>query len=404
MNKIVAKRISFDFILNITASLVLTGVMQLVVYPFLAWKFSEEKYGIILTTMGLLNVLISVFGTTINNARLLQNSFYEDNNTTGDFNVIVILFSSISAVTSFLGVKFFVGLSIKECILAAIFCFIGTWNAYNCTDFRLKLNFKRILLFNIVGAIGYLIGVVASYKTGEWLFPFVIYQLVSCAFLFLYSGLYKETYRKTFLLSDTVKKIMILMITTLSGSLMTYLDRFLIYPFLGPDSVSTYGVASFFGKGLSIVMTPIAGVLLGYYAQKGFVMNKRRFWYTNLVALGCGGVFIAISYFIAPFVTGLLYPKQIDSATPYILIANLAATIGVVTAMTQSAVLKFAPTWLQIVKELIYGITYFVVGILTIDRYGLWGFCIAAVASAITKLISLYIIGNIFIEKSEING
>lgn len=102
-------------------------------------------------------------------------------------------------------------------------------------------------------------------------------------------------------------------------------------------------------------MTPIAGVLLGYYAQKGFKMSKKLFWSINGLTFVIGVLFMVFSAIVAPIVTRVLYPTIYTNAAPYILAANLAATINVLCSLTQASVLKFAPTWVQIIKELAYG-------------------------------------------------
>ena len=62
---------------------------------------------------------------------------------------------------------------------------------------------------------------------------------------------------------------------------MLYLDRLLLLPILGGSAVSVYTVASFAGKSLGVLMTPMAGVLLSYYAQKDYVMTRKTFWKIN---------------------------------------------------------------------------------------------------------------------------
>ena len=69
--------ISKDFFYNILASVILTGVMQVVVYPFLALKFNNQEYGTLLTIMGIANTVIVAFGNTLNNVRLIVNNDYE---------------------------------------------------------------------------------------------------------------------------------------------------------------------------------------------------------------------------------------------------------------------------------------------------------------------------------------
>ena len=92
------KRIAGDFALSLAASFISTGVLQILLYPFLAKYLSAEEYGIALTIMGVGNTISSAFGGSLNNARLLQNTTYENRKLQGDFPVLFAVFSIASAI------------------------------------------------------------------------------------------------------------------------------------------------------------------------------------------------------------------------------------------------------------------------------------------------------------------
>ena len=92
------KKIVADFGINIIASGILTIMLQIVIYPLLASRYSDLEYGTILTIMGIMNIIIVTLGNSLNNVRLIQNKEYLDKNVTGDFNLLVI-FALISALT-----------------------------------------------------------------------------------------------------------------------------------------------------------------------------------------------------------------------------------------------------------------------------------------------------------------
>ena len=69
--------------------------------------------------------------------------------------------------------------------------------------------------------------------------------------------------------------------------------------------MSYYSTASFFGKSAGIVMTPIAGVLLGYFAQKSFRASRRLFVLVNGISAACLGVFFLGCWLLAPWFTRL---------------------------------------------------------------------------------------------------
>lgn len=391
--------VSKDFIYNILASVILTGVMQIVVYPFLASKLTGDDYGTLLTAMGIINTIIVSLGNTLNNVRLIMNSDYSRDGQYGDFQLILIISGWIGIVASLVSTLVIFKLGVVRAILLCIVVLLGVIKSYFCVAFRLQLNFKLILLQNVFGALGYGTGIGVYFFFKEWPIPFLLAELFQLIFILSTSTLWKEPIVKTKRFAVCISKYLILIITGLSSSLILYLDRILIYPLIDGEAVSIYTIASVFGKSLGIIMTPIAGVLLSYYAQNNFTMTVNRFRKINIVAFVFGIVFIVFTLLLSPLVTKLLYPSFYDKARPFLLVANLAATISVIGNLTQSAVLKYAPTWLQIIKEAIYCITYILLGVLLLEPYGLLGFCIASIVANSVKLLSLYIIGEIFIRK-----
>lgn len=396
-----AKNISKDFIYNITASLLFTGVMQIIVYPYLAQRFSAQEYGTLLTLMGIANTVVVSLGNTLNNTRLIMNQAYEKKHLSGDFNIILIFAVFVSVVCTIIAGTFVFDQGIFATVLLSLYVGLACFRAYVSVEFRLVLNFKKILYGNVWGALGYIVGTGIVMVIPVWSISFLMAELFYTLYILHNTKIYRESYKTTELLGRTSSKYLILIITGLSGNLLVYLDRLLIYPLVGADAVSTYTVAAFFGKTLSIVMVPIAGVLLGYYAQKDYKMTIKKFWNINILTLVFCSLFILISIVLSPLITKLLYPTLFESAKSYLFVANLAATIGVMCSITQTSVLKFAPTWLQIVKEVVYGVAYIGCGVVLLDRYGLWGFCMAAVTANVVKLLTLYIMGTLFIGKEE---
>ena len=397
------KNLSKDFIYNIVASIILTGIMQIVVYPFLASKLTGDAYGTLLTTMGIINTIIVSLGNTLNNVRLIMNSNYVKDNENGDFQIILFASEALGIIASLIVTIFVFKLKIVQTVLLCLVVILGLAKSYYCVSFRLQLNFKLILLQNVFGAIGYGLGIVVFFVLHEWPIPFLFAELSQLIFVICVSSLWREPFAKTKRFATCTSKYFILILTGLSSSLILYLDRIIIYPLIDGEAVSIYTIASVFGKSLGIIMTPIAGVLLSYYAQIDFVMTVRRFRKTNIISLIFGAFFIVCTIFISPIVTKLLYPSFYDQVSPFLFVANLAATINVIGNLTQSAVLKYAPTWLQIIKEAIYCLTYVLLGLLLLKPYGLFGFCIASIVANSVKLLSLYIIGEFFIRRLKTN-
>jgi hypothetical protein len=146
---------------------------------------------------------------------------------------------------------------------------------------------------------------------------------------------------------------------------------------------------------------PISGVLLGYYAQKSFSMTLTKYWLINAL---CGGILLAFgifTFFFGESLTGLLFPKLIQDASPYIFIANIASATAAVIQIVQSASLKYAKTYWQITMQIIYLGVYFCLGTILMQKNGLMGFCIAFLVANVTRLVMLLIICHFSI-KNEV--
>lgn len=393
------KKIIGDFSYNLLSSFLATGVLQIVVYPVLARVFDASAYGVLLTVMGIVNTISVSVGNTLNNTRLIQNADYEDKGECGDFNLIILFASIIGAIAIWIIGKSMFGLSVFTNCLMFVLVFLMATRSYYIVAFRIVLDFKSNFVCNVCISVGYLVGIIAVLITKQWPLVFIFSEIGGLIWIYKNTRLYKEPCKITRLFKPTISKFVMLFIVAASTNVMLYLDRMVIFPILGSDSVSIYTVAVFFGKTLGIVMTPIASVLLGYFSQKDYKMDLKHFWKTNFIVLVTAVTFMLFSVFAAPIATKILYPAFYVQARPYIFYANLAAVIGVVASMAQPAILKFVPTYWQLIKEGIYAICYLGLGVILLDKYGLMGFCIASILSNLIKLIILYLIGSIHFSK-----
>lgn len=391
-----------DFSYSIMSSVITMGVTQLLLYPLLAKIFNSSEYGQLLTIMGIVNTISASLGNTLNNTRLIQNTKYCDKNIKGDFNLLLSVANIIGFILTIVIGNIFFNFNLSTNILLSILVILISSKSYLIVGYRIKLNFKLNFLSSIVSSIGYLIGILIVNYTLIWPLAFIIAEIFNIIFVLFTVDLHKEPYKITKLFGETTSKYLLLILTGLMGNLLVYLDRLIIYPTLGSNFVSTYVTASFFGKSFGLLMTPIAGVLLSYFSQKNFKMTLKRFWSINILIFLFSVLFFVFAWIIAPWFTGLLYPTLIKEAIPYILYANTAAIIGVAASIIQPSVLQFAPTYWQLVKEIVYGIIYIGLGFILLNTYGLLGFCMAAICANSFKLIILCVIGTSYIGRRQI--
>lgn len=390
-----------DFSLNILASIVITAATQIIIYPWLAREYDAVLYGVILTIMGVGNTIVSTVGGSVNNARLLMLTEYEEKRQCGDF--LPILYT-LDIVSVFLYLFYIIAtdstISLVTLLLLLLYLIMGNARGYGMVAYRLELNYTKNLICSIAVASGNITGaliIVAGHQRDLWPLIFVLGEVFGTIVIAIGTDIFREPLNLTDLFRTTSGKVLILLVTTLIANLLIYLDRILLLPILGGEAVSIYTTASFFGKCLGLLLTPMAGVLLSYFAQGDYDMTKRKFREINLIVAVFAGTFFLVSLLMSDPITGLLYPTLISSARPFLVIANLTMIIASAGNMTQPAVLKYAPTWFQIVIQIVYCIVYIVGGYYGSMRNGLSGFAVAALIATLIRLAMLYGIGELYI-------
>lgn len=363
-----------DFGLNILASALYTGVTQLLVYPGLSRMIEPSEYGSLLTAMAVVNVVGSSLGGSLNNTRILMQGDYDRQGAVGDYNMIFVMLAMVTvpltaSILSLTGLA--TGANLVGTVIVAL---LVLWRAYYSASYRIRIDYGKNLVSSAVGVAGYGLGMVLARSTGYWSLAFIAGEFFTCLYIGLTGHIVRESMRRTGLLVHTLRKYAFLFAGTVLGALNLYLDRFLIYPILGASEVSTYVVASFLGKSAGLLMGPIAGVLLTYYAKAASLSRAQFLRQLGLMAVGSAGGYLLILLFGEP-VTTMLYPTIAESAMPYLAVANLASIAFVAGNMIHPSVLRFCDARWQPAIQGGYLMTYIGFGALGAHVAGLWGFC-----------------------------
>lgn len=392
--KRVKKGIFKDFILNIIASGIYTLATQILAYPYLSRIMSGNEYGLVLTLMGINNAVGVSLGNPLNNTRILLQPSYDKKNLKGDYNLIFLFCLIIdiivtASVTSIILKKFNI-IALGCTIVSSLILF----RAYYSASYRIVINYKKNLYSSISGLFGYIFGMWITYLTNSWIFTFVFGELFACIYIFYTAKIVHDGFQITPMLKRTLKKYLLIMSAAILSTMMTYMDRFFIYPFLGADQVSVYNVASFLGKTAGIIMIPVSGVLLTYYA-KDSKLTIIEFYKRMGLFFGVSLLFYIGIILVGIPVTGFLYPTIIGGATPYFGIANLATTIFILGNTIQPTLLRFCSSIWQPIIQGIYFLIYLLLGIYGMQQEGLMGFCYAVLIANIIKIVIMIVIATI---------
>lgn len=375
-----------DMFLSVVASIILTFSTQIIAFPLISRMVSINEYGEILTLSAIMNILAVTFGNTLNNTRLLLSANNIDKDEEKSFNflfIILLILNSIILLQIF--IQFF-SVSYLTAVLLALSSNFLLFRAYYTVEYRLFLNYKKILIISLLTLLGYLIGSMIAYYSNEWVYVFYFGELLPIIFIIMNSTLVTSgiDINKSFV--KIFKKFMYLVIAAFLISLLTYLDRFIINPFLGAKIVSIFVVSSFLGKTIGILLGPIAGVLLSYYVQEEKV-GLKQYYNRILINLFITSVCFILILSFGKSIIKILYPNIFPFTDNYYFIANLGAVLYVFGNLLQPSLLVNTKTHITTFIQVFYFIVYILLAIFLISKYNLTGFCYSIITSNILRII-----------------
>jgi O-antigen/teichoic acid export membrane protein len=382
-------KIIYDSGINIVASAIPIVLLQLVIFPILAKNIGDVQYGIVLTLISLSLLLSQPFGNVLNNIRLLENNSYNKINNNGDFNVLLLISILINSIFIVIGTIYYQGFHYPSIILMIMLSSLDLIRAYLIVTFRILLNYKAILINNVILGIGYLIGYLIFKVTDLWQLIYVLGSTFSLIHIIKNSSLVKEGFTLTKNFKQTTHKSISLFFSVLINSLMTYADRLLLFPLLGPSAVTVYYTSTIFGKVITRVITPISGVILSYITKIERMRIKDLFYLIGfMVIIGIGGYFLTI--FLSKPLLYFLYPEWAKDSIQLIYITTATTIIGIMCSLLHPFILRFNNVNWQLFISGISLILYILLTLLLFNYWGLLGFSLGILITNIIKFIVMF--------------
>ena len=386
-----------DFALNIGASLMLVGTMNALVYPYLSKTMSADSYGMFLMIIGLLNMLGGTFGNSLNNVRLIMHAEYEGKNISGDFNVLIGIGIGIGAILTIVGSSFF-NIDWVYALSITVLSVLIILRNYYSVAFRLKIDYIKNFVFNSYLSISYVLVIiwftVENITLDYWIGIFLISEIAGLIYLFRNISLFREGFHITELFQKTSKKYITIIYLTLIASMLLYFDRNFLYPLLGGEAVAVYFAATVVGKALCLLTQPISTVMLSYFAQVDFVMNRKKFWQINGAVCVTSFLSYIFTILLVDIIVSFFYPTLYIKAKEYFFIANIVPCLTVIGDMARPAVLKYSSLNTLGILQTSFLIITIGVSYVCIQWNGLYGFCIGSVLLAVMKILTMWALGD----------
>lgn len=395
------KNVFHDVLLNIIASAVPICVLHLFIYPSIAEKIGGEANGFMLTIYSVWTVISASLGNILNNTRLLLDAEYRARKIEGDFSIVFILLNIINAVAVFvMTFVYYKTFDVLHIFLSVLISFFILAKGYLEVEFRIRLNYKDVLISQFILAAGFVMGFGLFCIRGIWEFVFLAGYAASAIYCALRTKLLREPRRKTELMPKVTNYVFSLGFSSIAGNIVAYADKMVLYSLMGGYVVSVYFAATILGKMVAMLISPMTSVMLSYISK--WDKSKMRI---AVKAILIGAVCSFLGYFmvlvISRPVIGFLYPQWIDEVAAILPITTATMMLNILVGITHPFVLKFCNINWQMAISAAAAAVYFLSALILWHFFGLTGFCIGTV---IGKAVHLVIMLALYFSKYKKNG
>lgn len=381
------KKFILDVIFNTFAAVIPIFGLQFLVLPLVSVRLEADLYGQLLTLIAFISLSSTTFGSVLNNSKLIHYSKYQDRGIQGDYNIILMFFLVFNFIISTVGIIYYqTSGNILTLFILVISSTLLLYNTYSMVEFRINLEFRKILISSFVLLLGYLFGYIGYIMSGEWSLIYFFGFGFNAVYLLMRTNIIKESFSKTLLFKSTLKGVLLLLLSGFFASSGAYIDKLLIYPLLGGGAVSVYYVSTILGKTISLVIGPVTGVFLSYLAHiKRFSKNNFQILFFVSTVIGLISFFVVIQ--VSQPILSMLYPQFVVEAMKYVPITTASTIIVIVTSLINPILLKYYDEKWQLIINATYIIMYVSLSVQLSIVHGLMGFCQGILYANLFKLV-----------------
>lgn len=378
---------------SIGATAVFHAVIQFFVYPQIEKQLGADAFGVALSLLSIIAIASSACGYAAGCARLLGSEQGEEHN--GDYNCILLILGILSAI---LGTAYLYALdlfTVLNVLLFFLLSFFTMLRSYSETEFKIKADFFRYMIYYILIAVGYILGVLLFLPSGSWMLAILTGELLCFLYAVLRSRLYRPPFfRITSKFKSIFSSISFLLFSTLLENTTLHADKIVLLAITqSGQAVTTYYVASLVGKVIALLTTPINAIVLSYLVKYQGGLSK-KLWTLISISVTVAGSFVFLGCLVvSPLVIRLLYSESYADAMPYLVPAILGQVFYFASGALINTLLRFKGERDQFIFNAVYALTFFAFVILGTNLGGLWGFSLAVVIANGLRFLAAIIKG-----------
>lgn len=333
-----------DVIFNVLAQAMFIAVQQLILFPVFEKNLGQKEFGWFLLIYGVFNVITVTIATSFTN--LYQKKFstflnsFKKVNEYYVFYKIMIIYIGIFCIIGIIG-AFVFKLGFIIYLLLMLLIIFTTSRMFLIVWYRVHKNFTKILLINSVLSLLYAFLYIVNITTiTQILLFFVVIEILINGLVYLICKIRIKDLIKSKNLNFAHADLNFLMISGFAGSLLNYVDRFIITALLGASSVTIFYVATLPTKLMLFPFNMLSSVVLSYLASSEKL--KRSLKIKILISLP----FILLIVFISTYYIGIvliqfLYKQYLNDITHIYSIVTITFGLICLDSILRSFLLKF---------------------------------------------------------------
>lgn len=383
------KKLFSDLIYTVGASVLMNGVLQLCIYPYINYKMGEAYLGNVVFYMSIVYIIGQSMGMSFCSNRLVLRNQIETTN--GDYNFLLRILAPLGAVAGAAVFSLYTD-GIGEILAFGMLVLFTVLRYYANVEYRLKLNYKKYFLYFVILTAGYGAGALVYAATGQWVFIFLTGEVTATLYMFCKGTIFRNEPR-TQNTAHVTKHILFLLLSYLVFEGITNADRMILKNMLDAKAVALFYVVSMIGKTLQLFVGPINNIALSYMSADKKSMTREDFLKTSALYTGVGAVFYLFCLVGTPLYVKLFYPNLYGNLGGLNLVVNAGQVINFAASLILPSILASLGSKYHMMLQVVYAAVYLPLAILFTLHGGIWGFAFATLIANGLRLAELLVFG-----------
>ena len=363
-------------------------VMQFLVYPFWNSALGSEMYGNVIFLISLMNIFSISMGVSCNYCRMTNSAKGETYNS--DYLMIMAVSSVIAAVYSLIvGLFCGVELSATDLLLYMLLSVFTMWRYYADVQYKLRVDYRSYFVYYLFISIGYAVGILLFKITGAWALALLPGEIAGLLYVFIRGDVLKFREKLDIDRFKTIVKMAgVLFFSEAVANIIFNGDRILLKAAMSGTAVAVYYQASLIGKTMSLITTPLNGVLIGYLVRFKGKFTKKLLGIITLASVGVILLALVLSVVGSYILIYILYPDDFDTVKQWFWLGNAPQIVFFISNIISVILLRISDAKFQMYLNIIYAVAFCLFCIPMTFYYGFMGFCIALLLTSTVRYAS----------------